>query len=99
MDRVLEVRFDCQISTVEDLNNWFVDIICVLFLDTIWSIVQVTETGTLALTQQLAELRTNNVEVTMLPKQTFEVGLFEDYWRVQNCIPLGLFPNWFFSAI
>lgn len=36
-------------------------------LDTMWSIVQVTESGTLALTQQLSQLQTNNGEVPMKP--------------------------------
>lgn len=39
-----------------------------------WSIVQVTDTGTLALTQQLSELRTNNLNDVSPPKQTVEVS-------------------------
>ena len=38
-----------------------------------WSIVQVTESGTLALTQQLSELRTNNTGEFPMPKPAVEV--------------------------
>lgn len=38
-----------------------------------WSIVQVTEGGTLALTQQLSELRTNNAAELSVSKQALEV--------------------------
>lgn len=44
------------------------------FADTMWSIVQVTESGTLALTQQLSELRTNNTADIPMPKPTLEVN-------------------------
>lgn len=45
------------------------------FGDTIWAIVQVTETGTLALTQQLAQLKTNtSTELALIPKQPIEHG-------------------------
>lgn len=45
-----------------------------LLADTIWSIVQVDDAGTLALTQQLAQMRTNSRnEATETIKQTFEV--------------------------
>lgn len=51
--------------------------VCLFFLffaDTMWSIVQVTESGTLALTQQLSELRTNNTADIPMPKPTLEVN-------------------------
>lgn len=38
-----------------------------------WSIVQVTEGGTLALTQQLSELRTNNAAEINMSKPSLEV--------------------------
>lgn len=38
-----------------------------------WSIVQVTESGTLALTQQLSELRTNNSAEIPMSKPALEV--------------------------
>lgn len=42
-------------------------------LDTMWSIVQVTESGTLALTQQLSQLHTNNSGEVMAIKPALEV--------------------------
>lgn len=77
MDRVLAViclfSFCMHFSPIEIL----IHVIHFPSTDTIWSIVQVADTGTLALTQQLAQLRTNNMnEVATIPKQTFEVRSF-----------------------
>lgn len=43
--------------------------------DTMWSIVQVSESGTLALTQQLSELRTNNMSEIAAPKPANDVSI------------------------
>lgn len=57
-----------------------------LFSDTMWSIVQVTESGTLALTQQLSELRTNNTADIPMPKPALEVNI------KQNRTPFEIHP-------
>lgn len=59
--------------------------------DTMWSIVQVTETGTLALTQQLSELRTNNMsDVPTAPKPIFEVHFVCNEFNVRFSINFSL---------
>lgn len=51
-----------------------------------WSIVQVTESGTLALTQQLSELRTNNTADIPMPKPTLEVWIISvDFVYISSC--------------
>lgn len=42
--------------------------------DTMWSIVQVTDSGTLALTQQLSELQTNAIAENPMSKPPLEVS-------------------------
>lgn len=53
--------------------------------DTMWSIVQVTESGTLALTQQLSELRTNNAADVSVSKPALEVKLFHHQFFYLQC--------------
>lgn len=82
MDRVSEVR-NHFIWNFELSSSWILEIVKIRFFvlfyliaDTIWSIVQVTETGTLALTQQLAQLKTNTSnELALIPKQPIEVNI------------------------
>lgn len=57
-----------------------------ILLDTMWSIVQVCETGTLALTQQLSELRTNNEAEQSLARQKLGVSIWHQYNLFHVCV-------------
>lgn len=74
MAHAMEVNFAFDLNIWAYIHMEHFLIIIHRQIDTMWSIVQVTETGTLALTQQLSELRTNNMnDVPEAPKPIFEV--------------------------